>query len=116
MTADPACLFCRIVGGEVPAEVVARDDVAVAFRDVTPQAPVHVLVVPVDHWPDAASVAAGDPLLAGRVLALAGRVAGQLGLTGGYRLVANTGADAGQSVGHLHWHLLGGRPLTWPPG
>lgn len=116
MTADPDCLFCRIVDGRVPAEVVARDDVAVAFRDVTPQAPVHVLVVPVDHWPDAASLSAGDPLLAGRVLALAGQVAGQLGLTGGYRLVANTGADAGQSVGHLHWHLLGGRPLTWPPG
>lgn len=112
------CIFCRIVAGEIPAQVVARTADAVAFRDLNPQAPVHVLVVPVRHLA-AARDAEGDDgaLLLGRTLQLATAVARDLGLdTGGYRLVLNTGAGAGQSVFHLHVHLLGGRAMHWPPG
>ena len=112
------CIFCRIARGEIPADIVARTDDAVAFRDLNPQAPVHVLVVPTRHLA-AARDAAGDDgaLLLGRTLQLATRVAAELGLdTNGYRLVTNTGAEAGQSVFHLHVHLLGGRPMGWPPG
>lgn len=112
------CIFCRIVSGDIPAQVVARTADAVAFHDLNPQAPVHVLVVPTRHL-SAARDAEGDEgaLLLGRTLQLATRVAGELGLdAGGYRLVANTGAGAGQSVFHLHVHLLGGRPMHWPPG
>lgn len=112
------CIFCRIVAGEIPAQVVARDEHAVAFRDLNPQAPVHVLVVPTRHLA-AVRDAAGDDdaLLVGRTLRLASAVARDLGLDAdGYRLVSNTGAGAGQSVFHLHFHLLGGRRFGWPPG
>lgn len=112
------CIFCRIVSGEIPAQVVMRTADAVAFRDLNPQAPVHVLVVPTRHLA-APRDAEGDEgaLLLGRTIQLATRVAGELGLdANGYRLVANTGAEAGQSVFHLHLHLLGGRPMGWPPG
>jgi histidine triad (HIT) family protein len=112
------CIFCRIVRGEIPADVVARTADAVAFRDLNPQAPVHVLVVPTRHLA-AARDAGGDEgaLLLGRTLQLATGVARELGLdANGYRLVANTGAGAGQSVFHFHVHLLGGRPMGWPPG
>ncbi len=112
------CIFCRIVVGEIPAQVVARTEEAVAFRDLNPQAPVHVLVVPTRHL-EAARDADGESgaLLLGRTIQLATRVARELGLdAGGYRLVANTGAGAGQSVFHLHVHLLGGRAMHWPPG
>jgi histidine triad (HIT) family protein len=110
-----SCLFCRIVRGEVPADVVRATERTVAFRDVAPQAPVHVLVVPRDHLADAAAVAAADPALAGALLADAAAVAEQEGLAD-YRFVLNTGAGAGQSVFHAHVHVLGGRPLGWPPG
>lgn len=112
------CIFCRIVRGEIPADVVARTAEAVAFRDLNPQAPVHVLVVPTRHLAAARDVEGDEgALLLGRTLQLATRVARDLGLdANGYRLVANTGAGAGQSVFHLHVHLLGGRPMTWPPG
>jgi histidine triad (HIT) family protein len=110
------CLFCRIVAGEVPADVVHETERTLAFRDITPQAPVHVLVVPRDHYPDAASVADADPSLLTEVLTAAVAVARQEGLDGGYRLVANTGDDGGQTVHHLHVHMLGGRRLAWPPG
>jgi len=111
------CLFCRIVAGEIPADVVRETDDTVAFRDIDPKAPVHVLVVPRAHHADAGSVAAADPALAGRLLAAAAAVAEQEGLTdGGYRIVLNTGAGAGQTVFHVHAHVLGGRPLLWPPG
>jgi histidine triad (HIT) family protein len=112
------CIFCRIVAGEIPADVVARTEDAVAFRDLNPQAPVHVLVVPARHLA-AVRDADGDEgaILLGRTLQLAATVATDLGLdASGYRLVANTGAGAGQSVFHLHVHLLGGRPFRWPPG
>jgi histidine triad (HIT) family protein len=113
---EPAgCLFCSIADGGIPADVVWRDEEFVAFRDISPQAPVHVLVIPVDHRDDAAQVA-GDPALAGRWLAAAARVAGLLGAERGYRIVANTGPDGGQTVGHAHLHVLAGRELRWPPG
>jgi histidine triad (HIT) family protein len=110
------CLFCRIAAGEIPAEVVLRQDGIIAFRDITPQAPVHVLVIPVAHHADAGELAAADPQLAGRLLRAAAEVASAEGLTGGHRIVLNTGADAGQSVFHVHAHVLGGRSLNWPPG
>jgi histidine triad (HIT) family protein len=105
------CLFCRIVAGEIPAEVVAETERTLAFRDIGPQAPTHVLVVPREHYADAAACAAADPGLLGEVLAAGVAVAQAEGLTGGYRLLTNTGPDAGQSVHHLHVHVLGGRPL-----
>ncbi|WP_184757811.1 histidine triad nucleotide-binding protein [Streptosporangium album] len=111
------CLFCKIVAGEIPAKIVHETDRTLAFRDVNPQAPTHVLVVPKDHYPDAAALAAADHGLADDVLKAAHAVAEQEGVAGsGYRLVFNTGAEAGQTVFHVHGHVLGGRGLTWPPG
>ncbi len=111
------CLFCRIVAGEIPADVVRESAGTVAFRDVDPQAPTHVLVVTRDHYPDAASLAAADPDLAGVLLAEAAAVAVVVGVAeSGYRIVVNTGAQGGQTVPHVHAHVLGGRPMTWPPG
>lgn len=111
------CLFCAISAGDIPADVVHSDADAVVFRDISPQAPLHVLVIPRVHYANAAELAADDAALAGRLLALAGRVAEQEGVAeGGYRIVTNTGDEAGQSVRHVHFHVLGGRGLTWPPG
>ncbi len=110
------CLFCRIVAGEIPGELVHETERTVAFRDVGPQAPTHVLVVPRDHHADLASVVDADPSLVAEVMSAAVAVARQEGLDGGYRLVANTGGDGGQTVHHLHVHVLGGRRLGWPPG
>ncbi|MCV2489736.1 histidine triad nucleotide-binding protein [Geodermatophilus sp. YIM 151500] len=118
----PDCLFCRMVAGEVPADVVHRTDRVLAFRDINPQAPTHVLVIPRDHHPTAAALATADPGLLAEVVTAANTVARQEGLVTddgtqpGYRLVTNTGPGAGQSVDHLHFHLLGGRGLGWPPG
>ena len=105
------CLFCRIVAGEIPATVVAETDRTVAFRDVSPQAPTHVLVVPREHHADLSACAEADPGLLADVLVAAAAVARGEGLDGGYRVVTNTGPDAGQTVHHLHVHVLGGRPL-----
>ena len=105
------CLFCRIVAGEIPADVVAETERTLAFRDISPQAPTHVLVVPRDHHADLAACSAADPSLAVDVFAAAVEVARAEGLDGGYRLLTNTGNDAGQTVHHLHVHVLGGRPL-----
>ena len=110
------CLFCAIAAGEIPADVVLRTDEVVAFRDIDPQAPVHVLVVPVAHHADIAELATADPALAAALLAAARDVAKAEGIDGRFRLVLNTGAQAGQSVFHVHAHVLGGRDLTWPPG
>ncbi|MCX6434390.1 MAG: histidine triad nucleotide-binding protein [Actinobacteria bacterium] len=111
------CLFCAIAAGDIPADVVHRDDEILAFRDTSPQAPVHVLVIPRAHFANAADLARVDPALAGRLLNVAGDIAAQEGVAeSGYRLVTNTGAGAGQSVDHVHFHLLGGRGLSWPPG
>ncbi len=112
------CLFCRIAAGEIPATIVKRSEDALAFRDVDPRAPAHVLVIPIKHVA-AVRDANGpeDERLLGRLLRFASGVATELGLdAGGYRIVTNTGKDAGQSVDHLHFHLLGGRRMTWPPG
>jgi histidine triad (HIT) family protein len=109
------CLFCRIVSKEIPARIVAETDYCLAFHDVSPQAPVHVLVIPKLHVDSLAGVT--DPLLAGRIAIMAAEVAKVLGVAdSGYRLVINTGADGGQTVYHLHAHLLAGRALSWPPG
>jgi histidine triad (HIT) family protein len=111
------CLFCSIVQGEIPAAVVMRDDTAVAFRDISPQAPTHLLVVPTRHIGGIAAAEAGDAEVLGHCLLLAREAAKAEGLTErGYRLVVNSGADAGESVPHLHIHVLGGRRLAWPPG
>ncbi|RSS79011.1 histidine triad nucleotide-binding protein [Streptomyces sp. WAC06614] len=111
------CLFCKIVSGDVPATVVHESDTTYAFRDINPQAPTHVLVVPKAHYPDAASLAAAEPAFAADVLRVAGEIATAEGLDStGFRIVFNTGAGAGQTVFHAHAHVLGGRGLQWPPG
>jgi histidine triad (HIT) family protein len=117
MSADNAsgCLFCGVVAGDVPADVVHRTDRVVAFRDIDPGAPTHVLVVPVDHHRDVAALAAADPAALAELVAVGGAVAEQEGLDG-WRLVFNTGASVGQSVFHVHGHVLGGRGFSWPPG
>lgn len=109
------CLFCRIITGEIPAAIVAEDDRCIAFRDIAPQAPTHVLVIPRSHHATIAEVAAAEPETAAAILRMAGEVATGEGLTD-YRLVVNTGPGAGQTVFHAHVHVVGGRPLTWPPG
>ncbi len=110
----PDCLFCRIVAGEVPADVVAAKERVLAFRDIDPQAPLHVLVVPRDHHADVAQLAAVDAGLLAELVELADDVAQQEG-DGQYRLLFNTGAEAGQSVFHVHGHVIGGRRLGWTP-
>jgi histidine triad (HIT) family protein len=110
-------LFCRIVAGEIPAQVVHETEHTLAFRDIDPQAPTHVVVIPKEHHPNAAALAGADPGGAGALLAAAGEVARLAGVDGsGYRLVFNTGPDAHQTVFHVHCHVLGGRAMAWPPG
>ena len=115
--AEQDCIFCKIVAGEIPAQLVYEDEGAVAFRDINPQAPTHVLVIPRAHVASLAEAGEGHESLLGRLLLAAARVAREAGLAeSGYRTVINNGAGAGQSVFHLHLHVLGGRPLKWPPG
>ncbi|MEV6399266.1 histidine triad nucleotide-binding protein [Streptomyces sp. NPDC051907] len=115
--AQADCLFCKIVAGEVPATVVKETETVVAFRDINPQAPTHVLVIPKAHYRDAAELAAAAPELVADVLREAGEVAAQeKAVESGYRIVFNTGSGAGQTVFHAHAHLLAGRGLAWPPG
>jgi len=111
----PMCLFCRILEGEVPAQVVAQTEASLAFRDIDGKAPTHVLVIPRRHVQNLAELAEYAEELAD-VVGLAARVAQDEGLDLGYRLVANTGSQAGQTVYHAHFHLLGGREMAWPPG
>src|SRR5207302_9352366 len=111
------CLFCRIVAGETAADVIYKDERCLAFRDTNPQSPVHVLVVPRDHLDSLDDAAQKDEAPLGHLLRVAARVANEQGLSeSGYRTVINTGAGAGQSIFHVHVHVLGGRPLNWPPG
>lgn len=111
------CLFCRIISGEVPGEFVHQDDRAVVIRDLNPQAPTHLLVIPRDHLESLDDASQKDEALLGHLLRVAARVANSAGLAeDGYRTVINNGAGAGQSVFHLHVHVLGGRPMNWPPG
>jgi len=114
MSAD--CLFCRISVGEIPAARVHEDDLVFAIRDLHPQAPIHVLVLPKAHIASAADLTEASGPLLGRLFAVAAEIAAREGLDGGWRLVSNVGADGGQSVAHLHVHLLGGRAMGWPPG
>lgn len=113
---DPTCLFCRIVAGDLPARLAYEDGAVVAFHDVNPQAPTHVLVVPRRHVQDVGALTDGDGDLLAALFAAVRRVADAEELRSGYRVVSNVGPDAGQSVPHLHLHLLGGRQLAWPPG
>jgi histidine triad (HIT) family protein len=111
------CLFCKIVDGKIPAQLVYQDDRAVAFRDINPQAPTHVLVVPRRHIPSLNDLVAADAELVGYLHLVAQKLAQQEGVAaGGYRVLFNTGKQAGQTVFHIHLHLLGGRDLGWPPG
>ena len=116
MTSDPNCLFCRIVAKEIPAEVVLDRDDVLAFRDVNPQAPTHVLVIPKHHVASLEALADDHGELIASLVRATNEVARQEGVAGGFRVVTNIGADAGQSVGHLHLHVLGGRRMHWPPG
>lgn len=109
-------IFARIIDREVPADIIYEDDLCLAFRDVSPQAPTHVLVIPKKPVASLAEFNDEDAALAGHLVLVLGKLARQLNLSGGYRIVANCGPDGGQSVDHLHFHLLGGRPLGWPPG
>ena len=109
------CLFCRIVRKEIPAKIVAETEDCVAFQDVNPQAPVHILIVPREHIPSVKDVK--DQTTVGKLTQVASDLARREGVAdSGYRLVMNAGADAGQTVFHLHMHLLGGRHMAWPPG
>ena len=111
------CLFCKIVAGQITADFVHRDDNCVVIRDINPQAPMHVLVIPRDHIESLDDATQKDEGLLGNLLRVGARVANDLGQSeSGYRTVINTGAGAGQSVFHLHVHVLGGRPMSWPPG
>lgn len=110
------CLFCKIVAGQIPADKLYEDDEVLAFRDISPQAPVHFLVIPKKHIVGPAFIEAEDELLIGKMLRAAARIAADQGIGDGYRLVFNNGADAGQTVFHLHLHILGGRHMHWPPG
>jgi histidine triad (HIT) family protein len=109
-------IFGKIIRREIPADIVYEDEHCLAFRDVNPQAPTHVLLVPKQEIDKLANAGAGDQALLGHLMLAAGKVARQLGVSDAFRLVVNNGADAGQSVFHLHLHILAGRPLHWPPG
>ena len=112
-----ACLFCQIASGAIPASVIYRDDDVTAFRDINPQAPIHVLIIPNHHVELIADFGTDEAVLLGRLIEVANQLARQEGIgETGYRLVTNRGPDAGQTVAHLHWHLLGGRKMSWPPG
>jgi histidine triad (HIT) family protein len=115
-TTDPDCLFCKIVAGDIDADVVHESKTTLAFRDLNPEAPTHVLVIPRSHYPNAASLAAGEPETSAHLFDAARAIAEDEGLGEGYRLVFNTGAQAHQTVFHAHMHLLGGRAMSWPPG
>jgi len=110
------CLFCKIIAGEIPSTAVYRDELAYAFADISPKSPVHVLIVPREHIGSLDHAGKDHRALLGHLLWAAGEIAREKRLAKGYRVVVNTGEDGGQTVEHLHLHLLGGRPHTWPPG
>jgi histidine triad (HIT) family protein len=111
------CLFCKLADGQIAGDIVYADEDVVAFKDINPQAPVHILIIPRRHIPSIADVTAEDGPLLGILFSVAARLAHKLGVDeGGYRVVSNVGRDAGQSVLHLHFHLLGDRKFAWPPG
>ena len=109
-------VFQKIIDKEIPAEIVYEDDLCIAFKDINPAAPTHLIVIPKKEIPTVNDVAEADEALVGHLFLAMGKIAAQLGLDGGYRVVTNCGRDAGQEVMHLHFHMLGGRPFGWPPG
>ena len=111
-----ATIFSQIIAGEIPADVLFEDELCLAFRDINPRAPTHFLVIPKKEIASLADLTDQDEMIVGRCLMVASRVAAEEGLDGGYRLVANTRNDGGQEVPHLHFHVLGGRKMEWPPG
>jgi histidine triad (HIT) family protein len=114
---DPSCLFCRIVAGEVPSSQLHADDLVIAIRDIAPRAPTHVLILSRDHIPSARELGDTDGPLLARTFEVAARIAAEAGFADrGYRIVTNVGEWGGQTVDHLHFHLLGGRSFGWPPG
>jgi histidine triad (HIT) family protein len=111
------CLFCGIIEGKVKADVVYRDENVIAFKDIMPRAPVHILIIPTAHIPMLSNLTSSDASVVGEIFRVAAKLAEQFGVANsGYRIVVNCGADAGQTVFHLHYHLLGGRQMGWPPG
>ena len=117
MSFDPGCVFCRIISKKIPSKIVYEDDLVTAFEDVNPQAPVHTLVVPKKHIPDIDSMTEADRDLVGHLFLTAKKIAADRGLDSkGYRMVINNGAGAGQTVFHIHLHILSGRHFSWPPG
>lgn len=113
---DPSCLFCKILAGQIPAKIAYEDESCLGFHDINPQAPVHILLIPRKHFASADEAEKADEAVLGHLHRVAAQLARQMNLTGGYRVVMNTGAAAGQTVFHAHLHLLGGRPMHWPPG
>ena len=111
------CLFCKIIKGEIPSSKVYEDELIFAFRDIEPQAPVHILIIPKQHIASANELNEENSAIVGHIFSVAAKIAKSEGIAeGGYRIVNNCGADGGQTVGHLHFHMLGGRSLQWPPG
>ena len=111
------CLFCKIIAGDIPSAKVYEDDKVYAFRDIEPQAPVHILIIPKEHIASANEITEENASIVGHIFAVAAKIAKDEGIAdGGYRIVNHCGQDGGQTVGHLHFHMLGGRSLQWPPG
>ncbi len=110
------CLFCKIASGEIPSTIVYQDDEIFAFRDIDPKAPTHILVIPKKHIKSVSDIEGSDKELIGKIFLKIKEIAIKEGLDSGYRVVTNIGEDGGQSVAHLHFHILGGRALSWPPG
>lgn len=110
------CLFCKIVAGEIPSKKIYEDDRVYAFYDIAPQAPVHFLVIPKEHIPGPSAVTEENEAVIGHIYAVIAKLAKELHLDKGYRVTANCGEEGGQTVGHLHFHVLAGRMLSWPPG
>ncbi|MFW6136674.1 MAG: histidine triad nucleotide-binding protein [Candidatus Aminicenantaceae bacterium] len=111
------CIFCKIINKEIPAAIVYQDDLITVFEDINPKAPVHLLIIPKEHFASLNDIPESKKELAGHILIKAKEIAGKKGIAGkGYRLVLNTGRDSGQDVHHIHFHLLGGRQMSWPPG
>ncbi|MBP3413966.1 MAG: histidine triad nucleotide-binding protein [Clostridia bacterium] len=110
------CLFCKIIAGEIPSTKVYEDETVYAFRDISPQAPEHILIIPKLHIPSPAHIDETNSAVIAHIFEVAAKLAKELGFVNGYRMVANCGEDGGQTVGHLHFHMLAGRLLAWPPG
>ncbi len=111
-----ACIFCKIIAGDIPAKLIYEDDAMLAFHDISPVAPTHILVIPRKHIAGPAALTQADETLMGKMVNLGNDLAAKAGLQDGFRLVMNNGESAGQTVFHLHLHVLGGRVMTWPPG